>query len=57
MLGISVIGLFLVVLGAEMYIMFRREKKEVERRKEEAEIRKEQEHHCDCGHCHCHKED
>lgn len=43
MLGVLIIGGFIAVLGAEMYIMYNRELKKSE----------EKEHHCNCGHCHC----
>jgi hypothetical protein len=42
MLGVLIIGGLMVVLGAEMYIMFNRESK-----------KNKEEHHCNCGHCHC----
>ena len=43
MLGVLIIGGLIVVLGAEMYIMYNKELKKS----------KEEEHHCNCGHCHC----
>ena len=43
MLGVLIIGGFMAILGAEMYILYNREFKES----------KEKKHHCNCGHCHC----
>ncbi len=45
MLSVLVIGGFIAILGAEMYIMYNRELKKSQSEKEE--------HHCNCGHCHC----